>query len=127
MLSVCGTSEWAWLIVFGWCPEGFGLIFIHVEFPCQNKEVVAEPVDVGQGGRSNRCVLLGQIEHAPFSASADGAADVAAARQPPGNTKLLSGGSRDEMLSICCSISCRSLLLMLHAGWGQRGEGSVAK
>ena len=58
-------------------PNNFGMIFVEVEFSCQDEEVVAEAVDVGYQAGTDGFLLLVQAQDAAFGTSADCAADVA--------------------------------------------------
>ena len=53
------------------------MIFVLIEFSCQNEEVVAEAVDVGYQVGMNGVSLLMETENATLGTSADGTADVA--------------------------------------------------
>lgn len=52
------------------------MFLVGIQFPCQDEEVVAEAVDIGNDVCIDFCAFFGKGKDASFCSSADGAADV---------------------------------------------------
>ena len=52
------------------------MILVGIQFSCQDEEVVAEAVDIGNDVCIDFCAFFGKGKDASFCSSADGAADV---------------------------------------------------
>ena len=57
------------------------MIFVLVEFSCQNEEVVTEAVDVGYDVEVHGVLLLVECQYAAFGTATHGAADMAYGRR----------------------------------------------
>ena len=61
-------------------PNNLGTIFVDIEFSCQNEEIVAEAVDIGNQVGMNGVLLLVEAENTALGTSANGATYMADGR-----------------------------------------------